>query len=88
MAAAEKVWCMQEVKEEAEGDQGMKTLREAMGLQDSIGNIKLGDMVRVKTTGHIGKVKAIGRYGLLDIQGCMRLYTSAEIEKIDKKITA
>lgn len=66
----------------------MKTLLEAMGLQDSIGDIKLGVMVRVKTTGHIGRVKAIGRYGLLDIQGYLRLYSPEEVEILDKKITA
>ena len=62
-----------------------KTLREIMGLRDSIGDIKLGDTVRIKTTGYVGKVQAIGRHGLLDIQGCWGVYGPAEVEKIDKK---
>jgi len=66
----------------------VKTLREAMGLQDSIGNIKLGDTVRIKATGHIGKVEAIGRYGLLAIQGCWGVYHPSQVEILDKKITA
>lgn len=65
-----------------------KTLREVMGLRDSYGDIRLGDTVRIKASGHIGKVEAIGRYGLLAIQGCWGVYSPAEVEVVDKKETA
>ena len=67
-----------------------KTLRETMGLRDSIGSIRLGDIVRIKATGYIGKVDAIGRHGLLAIQGCWGVYSPEEVEivKEGKKITA
>ena len=65
-----------------------KTLREIMGYRDSYGDIRLGDTVRIKASGHIGKVEAIGRYGLLAIQGCWGVYSPAEVEKVDKKTTA
>ena len=67
---------------------GVKTLREVMGLRDSYGDIKLGDMVRIKTSGHVGKVEAIGRHGLLAIQGIWGVYGPWEVEIVDKKITA
>lgn len=62
-----------------------KTLREVMGFRDSIGDIKTGTVVRVKATGHIGKVKNIGRYGLLDIEGCFRTYHHEEVEIVEQK---
>lgn len=62
-----------------------KTLREVMGLRDSMGDIKLGDTVRIKSNGRIGKVEQIGRYGLMTISGAWGAYSPAEI---DKKITA
>ena len=63
----------------------MKTLREIMGLRDSIGDIRLGDTVRIKASGHIGKVDAIGKHGLLAIQGCWGVYSPDEVEIVDKK---
>lgn len=65
-----------------------KTLRETMGLRDSIGSIRLGDIVRIKATGYIGKVDAIGRHGLLAIQGCWGVYHPSQVVILDKKITA
>lgn len=65
-----------------------RTLREIMGLRDSIGDIRLGDTVRIKASGHIGKVDAIGKHGLLAIQGCLGVYLPSQVEVIDKKITA
>jgi len=65
-----------------------KTILDVLGLRESFGEIQIGDTVRIKTTGYIGRVKAIGRYGLLDIQGCLRVYSPAEVEIVDKKITA
>ena len=62
-----------------------KTLREVMGLRDSYGDIRIGDTVRIVSGGHVGKVEAIGRYGLLAIQGCWGVYSPAEVEKVDKK---
>ena len=62
-----------------------KTLRDVMGLRDSYEGIKLGDTVRIKSSGYVGRVKAIGRHGLLDIQGCWGVYGPAEVEIVDKK---
>ena len=57
-----------------------KALREIMGLRDSIGDIKLGTVVRIKASGHIGRVMGIGRHGLLDIQGTLGVYSQSEVE--------
>ena len=65
-----------------------KTLREVMGLRDSIGDIKRGDMVRIIHSGHVGRVDFIGQHGLLAISGTHGVYASWEVEKVDKKITA
>lgn len=61
-----------------------KTLREIMGRRDSIGNIKIGDTVRIKYTGHTGRVMDIGRYGLLDVQGVLGVYHPTEVEVVNE----
>lgn len=33
-----------------------KTLREIMGYRDSYGDIRIGDTVRVKMNGHVGRI--------------------------------
>ena len=65
-----------------------KTLREVIGRRDSIGDISVGDTVRIKASGHIGRVEDIGRHGLLDISGTLGVYSPAEVEVVDKKETA
>ena len=65
-----------------------KTLREIMGLRDSIGDIRLGDTVRIVRGGHVGRVEMIGQHGLLKISGIWGVYAPWEVEKVDKKITA
>lgn len=63
-----------------------KTLREAMGLRDSIGDIEVGTTVRIKSSGHIGRVMGIGRHGLLDIQGTWGVYSPSEVEIKEESI--
>jgi len=65
-----------------------KTLREIMGLRDSYGDIRLGDMVRLIATGETGRVEAIGQHGLLKISGIFGIYAYWEVEKLDKEKTA
>jgi len=65
-----------------------KTLREIMGLRDSIGDIRIGDEVQIINSGHVGKVEQIGKHGLLKISGVFGVYASWEVEKVDKKETA
>ncbi len=65
-----------------------KTLNEIFGMRDSIGDIKVGTMVRIKANGHIGKVDAIGRYGLLAIRGTWGVYGPWEVEIVEKEKTA
>ena len=43
--------------------------------------------MRIKSSGHIGKVEDIGRHGLLDISGTLGVYSPAEVEVVDKKET-
>ncbi|NSW92764.1 MAG: hypothetical protein HPY74_19340 [Firmicutes bacterium] len=62
-----------------------KTLREAMGLRDSIGNISVGDTVRIKANGRTGRVDAISKHGLLAIRGCCGVYTMPEVELVEKE---
>lgn len=62
-----------------------KTLREVMGLRDSYGDIKLGDMVRLIATGETGRVEAIGQHGLLKISGVYGIYAYWEVEKVQEK---
>jgi len=62
-----------------------KTLREIMGYRDSYGDIRLGDTVRIKASGHVGKVEQIGKHGLLKISGVFGVYASWDVEKVDKK---
>lgn len=62
-----------------------KTLREVIGRRDSIGDISVGDTVRIKASGHIGRVEDIGRHGLLDIQGTWGVYDPSQVEVLDKK---
>jgi len=59
-----------------------------MGLRDSYGDIKRGDMVRIIHSGHVGRVDFIGQHGLLAISGTHGVYAHWEVEKVDKKITA
>jgi hypothetical protein len=61
-----------------------KTLREIMGMRDSIGNIRIGDTVRIKCNGHTGRVMGIGRYGLLDVQGVLGVYHPTEVEVVNE----
>ena len=58
-----------------------KTLREIMGLRDSIGDIRIGDTVRIVSGGHVGRVEMIGQHGLLLISGIHGVYASWEVEK-------
>lgn len=65
-----------------------KTLREIMGYRDSIGDIKIGDTVRLIANGHVGRVEMIGQHGLLKISGIFGIYAYWEVEKLDKEKTA
>lgn len=64
-----------------------KPLRETMGLRESVGDIKLGDTVRIKSSGHIGRVAYIGRYGLLDVigSGSFGVYSPGQVDIIVDK---
>ena len=65
-----------------------KTLREIMGCRESFGDFRIGDMVRIIASGHIGKVELIGQHGLLSISGAIGPFAPWEVEKVDKKETA
>ena len=62
-----------------------KTLREIMGLRDSIGDIRLGDTVRIVSGGHVGRVEMIGQHGLLSISGAIGPFAPWEVEKVIEK---
>jgi hypothetical protein len=62
-----------------------KTLRNAMGLRDSFGDIKIGDTVRIVASGHVGRVEIIGPHGLFVISGVHGVYAHWEVEKVLEK---
>ena len=62
-----------------------KTLREIMGCRESFGDFQIGDMVRVITTGHVGRIDLIGPHGLISISGVIGVFAPDEVEKVPEK---
>ncbi len=67
----------------------LPTLYEIFGLAASVDidgiTVTRGMTVRVKQTGLEGKVRDIGRYGLVAIEGSWRVYYPEELEVLEQK---